>query len=165
MMLMSRQIFYIVCFLFCTNFIFAQTSDEGYKEPLKQTLGAIEKRFGITIRYSEDQVKDKWVNYARWRFRTDAEQTLTNVLALHDLTFTKTDEKNYRIRNFQYHLKTPEEGKAQLAYLSSLYNDVPAWEKRKAELRECMWEALQLSPIPPKPASAPIITNKRSHDG
>jgi sugar phosphate isomerase/epimerase len=162
---MSKKPIYIIALLFFSATLLAQTSDDSYKEPLKQVLTSVEQRFGITVRYSEDQVKDKWVPYARWRFRTDADQTLTNILALHDLSFTKTDNKNYRVRNYQYHLKTPDEGKAQLEYLSTLYHDVASWEKRKAELRSCMWKALQLSPLPPKPASAPIITNKRSHDG
>src|SRR5688572_13469506 len=118
----------IIGLLISTATLTAQTSDEAYKEPLKQVLTAVEQRFGITIRYSEDQVKDKWVPYARWRFRTDADQTLTNVLSLHDLTFTKTDDKNYRLRNYQYHLKTPDEGKAQLEYLSTLYRDAAGWE-------------------------------------
>jgi sugar phosphate isomerase/epimerase len=162
---MTKKTFCIIAFFFYAATLPAQTSDDGYKEPLRQVLSEVEKRFGINIRYNEDQVKDKYVPYARWRFRTDADQTLTNVLAIHDLTFTKSDDKNYRLRNYQYHLKTPEEGKEQLEYLSSLYHDAASWEKRKAELRSCMWNALQLSPLPPKPASAPIITNKRSHDG
>lgn len=145
--------------------VWAQTSDDQYKEPLKDVLKAIEQRFGIVVQYSNYLVKDKYVTYARWRFRPDAEQTLMNVLGLHDLTFAKTDEKTYRVRNYQYHLKRPEEGRAQLEYLASLYHDVASWEKRKAELRECMWEALKLSPLPPRPNSAPILSNKRAYDG
>jgi sugar phosphate isomerase/epimerase len=162
---MSKKAFYILGFFLLHASLLAQTSDDAYKETLQQVLSEIEKRFDIKVSYSENQIKDKWIPYARWRFRPDAEQTLTSILSLHDLTFTKTDNKNYRIRNFQYHLKTPEEGKAQLDYLSTLYHDVASWEKRKAELRSCMWKALQLSPLPPKPSSAPIITNKRKHDG
>jgi hypothetical protein len=162
---MKKQCLGIVSALLCMLGTMAQTSDDLYREPLEQVLKAIEKRFNIKIRYSEDQVKDKWVTYAQWRFRADAEKTLTNVLAVHDLVYTKTDERSYRIRNYQYHLKTPEDGKEQLDYLLSLYPDKASWEKRKSALRACMYEALRLSPLPPKPASAPVITNKRVHDG
>jgi len=162
---MTRKIFTVVLFTaICLGGI-AQTSDDQYREPLKQVLTEIEKQFGITIRYNEDQVKDLYVTYARWRFRYDAETTLKNVLASQDLSFSKTGDKAYKISPFQYHLKTIEEGKAQLAYLSEKYNDVASWEKRKAELRTCMWEALRLSPLPPTPNSKPIITARRKMDG
>jgi hypothetical protein len=143
----------------------SQTSDDAYKEPLKQVLTEIENQYGIRIRYSDNMVSDRWVTYARWRFRPDVEKTLSNVLASQDLSFSKTGDKSYKISAFQYHLKTVEEGKAQLEYLSSLYNDVASWEKRKKEMRACMFEALKLSPMPAAPASKPIITAIRKMDG
>lgn len=162
---MMKQIFTVVLFMAMTLAGIAQNSDDNYREPLKQVLTEMEKQFGIKIRYSDDLVKDRYVTYARWRFRYDPETTLKNVLASQDLSFSKTGEKAYKISNFQYHLKTIEEGKAQLAYLSEKYNDVASWEKRKAELRPCMWEALRLSPLPAKPNSKPIITARRKMDG
>ena len=103
---------------------FTQTSDDAFKKPLVDVLKEIQARYGISIRYPEELVKDKWVTYAQWRYRPDAEQTLSNILASQDLTFAKEGEKKYKIQAFQYHLKTVEEGKEQLTYLSSLYNDV-----------------------------------------
>lgn len=144
---------------------FCQTSDNGFKMPLKQVLTEIQTRYGIAIRYPEDLVKDKWVTYAQWRYRPDVEKTLSNILASQDLTFAKEGEKKYKLQNFQYHLKTVEEGEAQLAYLSSLYNDVQSWEKRKDSLRRCMWQALRLTHLPQKPASKPILTPVRKFDG
>jgi hypothetical protein len=143
----------------------SQTSDDAYREPLKQVLTEIQNQYGIKIRYNDNMVSDRWVTYARWRFRPDVETTLQNVLASQDLSFSKTGDKAYKISAFQYHLKTVEEGKAQLEYLSSLYNDVASWEKRKNEMRACMYSALQLSPIAAAPASKPIITAVRKMDG
>src|ERR1044072_3536850 len=158
-----------VCFIICSLFVWldsmSQTSEDAYREPLKQVLTEIQNQYGIKIRFSDDMVNNHWVTYARWRFRPNVETTLQNVLASQDLSFSKTGDKAYKISAFQYHLKTIEEGKAQLEYLSSKYNDVPSWEKRKAELRPCMWEALRLSPLPAKPNSKPIITATRKMDG
>jgi hypothetical protein len=158
-----------VCFILGCLFVWldciSQTSDDAYREPLKQVLEEIQTQYGIKIRYNDNMVNDRWVTYARWRFRPDVETTLQNVLASQDLSFSKTGDKSYKISAFQYHLKTVEEGKAQLAYLSSLYNDVAGWEKRKNEMRACMYSALQLSPIPAAPASKPIITPVRKMYG
>ncbi|WP_238387929.1 DUF4974 domain-containing protein [Pararcticibacter amylolyticus] len=143
----------------------SQTADDQFRKPLKEVISDIEQRFNVKIRYSEDLVKDRWITYAGWRFRPDLEKTLSNILSSQDITFTKEGEGKYKLQNYQYHLKTPEEGKQQLEYLWSRFNDVPSWETRKAELRDCMWKALKLSPLPPKTHSKPIITGKRTMNG
>jgi hypothetical protein len=137
---------------------YAQTSDDGFKKPLKDVLIDIQSRYGIAIRYPEDLVKDKWVTYAQWRYRPDVEQTLQNILASQDLAFAKEGDKKYKLQNFQYHLKTVEEGKQQLNYLSSLYSDALSWRLRKDSLRECFKAALRLTKLPARPSSQPIIT-------
>lgn len=161
---MMKSVF-VICFSFLVNFSFAQTSDDVFKKPLKDVISQIETQFKVKIRYSEDLVMDKFVSYAGWRFRPDLEQTLTNVLSSQDITFAKEGEGKYKLQNYQYHLKTPFEGKQQLDYFSTLYSDATSWEKRKAELKSCMWEALKLSVLPAKPNSKSIISNKRTFDG
>src|SRR5215217_60756 len=116
----------------------SQTSDDAFKQPLKDVLTQIQKQYGISIRYDESLIKDKWVTYAGWRFRPDVEKTLSNVLASQDINFAKEGDKKYKLQTYQYHLKTVEEGKQQLEYLSTLYNDQKSWEKRKTELRSCI---------------------------
>ncbi|GAB4024457.1 sodium:solute symporter family transporter [Spirosoma gilvum] len=144
----------------------AQTSDDQFKKPLKDVIAQIESRYSVKIRYPEELVKDKYVTYADWRFRpADVEKTMANILASQDITFAKEGDKKYKLQSFQYHLKTPEEGKLQLDYLATLYSDATSWEKRKAELRSCLWESLKLSHVPARPTSQPIITNKRTFDG
>jgi len=140
---------------------FSQTSDDKFREPLKAVLNDIQNRYGISIRYPEDLVKDKWVNYAQWRYRPEVEKTLQNVLASQDLTFAKEGDKKYKIQDFQYHLKTVEEGKEQLNYLSSLYNDRQSWRRRKDSLKKCFLSALRLTEIPPRPSSQAILTSVR----
>ncbi|MVM30353.1 acetylxylan esterase [Spirosoma sp. HMF4905] len=144
----------------------AQTADNQFKKPLNEIISEIETRYSVKIRYPQELVKDKYVTYADWRFRpADVEKTMTNILASQDITFAKEGDKKYKLQAFQYHLKTPEEGQQQLDYLASLYTDIASWEKRKSELRACMWEALKLSHLPARPTSQPIITNKRTYDG
>ena len=160
-----RKSIIFVLFVFLTAAAKAQTADDAFRRPLKEVISDIEKQFNVKIRYSEDLVRDRWVTYAGWRFRPDVEQTLTNVTASQDITFAKEGEGKYKLQSFQYHLKTPQEGKQQLDYLWTRFHDVPSWEKRKEELRECMWKALRLSPLPARPKSAPIISNKRTMNG
>lgn len=148
-----------------TASLFAQTSDDQFRKPLKQVLAEVQQRYGISIRYPEDLVKDKWVTYADWRYKPDAEKTLANILASQDLNFAKEGEKKYKLQAFQYHLKTVEEGKEQLAFLSTLYNDVQSWERRKAELKQCLLASLKLTNIPAKPSSPPIVSAIRKYDG
>ncbi|GAB4030555.1 sodium:solute symporter family transporter [Spirosoma jeollabukense] len=157
---------FIILLLGCSLVASAQTSDDQFKKPLKEVIGEIERRYAVKIRYPEELIKDKFVTYADWRFRpADVEKTMANILASQDITFAKEGDKKYKLQAFQYHLKTPDEGKLQLAYLATLYTDVASWEKRKAELKACMWDALKLSHLPAKPNSQPIITNKRTYDG
>ncbi|PWG78163.1 acetylxylan esterase [Pararcticibacter amylolyticus] len=162
--LMLKYSFLILFSFFCSR-LSSQTADDQFRKPLKEVISDIEQRFNVKIRYSEDLVKDRWITYAGWRFRPDLEKTLSNILSSQDITFTKEGEGKYKLQNYQYHLKTPEEGKQQLEYLWSRFNDVPSWETRKAELRDCMWKALKLSPLPPKTHSKPIITGKRTMNG
>jgi hypothetical protein len=153
----------IACLLllsFCSE-TFSQTSDDKFRQPLKDVLTDIQNRYGVAVRYPEELVEDKWVNYAQWRYRPDVEETLKNILASQDLTFAKDGEKKYKIQDFQYHLKTVEEGKEQLNYLSSLYKDVQSWQLRKDSLRKCFLSALRLTKIPARPQSTPISTPVR----
>jgi Acetyl esterase (deacetylase) len=148
---------------FCV--INAQTSDDAFKKPLKSIISEIEKKYEVKIRYPEDIVRDRWVTYAEWRFRPDVETTMSNIFASQDITFAKEGDRKYKLQAFQYHLKTPEEGKQQLEYFSTLYNNKNTWEKRREELKSCMISALHLSPLPAKPLSKPISTAARKMDG
>jgi hypothetical protein len=156
----TRAFFLVIAF-FVYRDLSAQTSDDKFRKPLKDVLTDIQNRYGISIRYPEEIVKGRWVNYAEWRYRPDVEKTLENILASQDLTFAKEGEKKYKLQDFQYHLKTVEEGKEQLDYLSSLYNDVKSWQQRKDSLRKCFLSALRLEKIPARPSSDPILTQLR----
>jgi hypothetical protein len=155
------------CVLLGCSHAFAQTnnSDNDYKKPLKQVLTEIQERFKVKIKYSEDMVKDRVVPYADWRYKATAAKTLASVLAPLDMKVNEEGPNAFKLKYYEYSRMTVEDGQEKLAYLSSKYNDKLSWEKRKTDLRPCMLEALQLSPMPAKPKSKPIITNKRIMDG
>ncbi|HEY0679421.1 MAG TPA: acetylxylan esterase, partial [Chitinophagaceae bacterium] len=156
----------LLCLMLCCSLsAIAQNSDNQFREPLKEVLAEVQKRYGITLRYPEELVKDRWVTYAGWRFKPDAEKTLSNILAPQDISFTKEGDKKYKLQHYQYHLKSVEEGREQIQYLSGLYNDLSGWEKRKASLKECFLSALRLSEIPARPSSKPIVTAVRKMNG
>ena len=144
---MKRLIFGLLVVIVSLNAT-AQTADDQFKKPLKEVLVQIEKQYGVTLRYPEELVKDKWVTYAEWRFRPDVEKTLTSILATQDISFSKEGEKKYKLQNFQYHLKTVEDGKLQLQYISGLFHDVSGWEQRKAGLKSCILSTLKLTSLP-----------------
>lgn len=151
----------LICFIIVSNVTFSQTSDDAFKLPLEEVIKDIQATFGVTIRYSEDLVHNKWVTYAKWRYRPALDATLMNVLASQDLTFAKEGDKKYKLQAYQYHLKTVEEGKEQMIALSKLYADRISWEKRRDSLRRCFLTALKLTPIPARPNSKPIVTSIR----
>ncbi len=160
-------LFLAVGLLLCLQSAVAQNqnSDSLYRQPLKTVLAEIESRFNVKIKYSDNQVKDRWVNYALWRFRPGLDETLSNVLAPLDMKVNKEKEGVYKLKEYEYYRWQVAEGQNTLDHLATLYHDKVGWEKRKALIRPCLYEAQQLSPLPPKPLSKPIMTPKRVMDG
>ncbi len=110
-------------------------------------------------------MKDLIVMYPTWRYRTDTEATLANILLPLDLVYEKAGEKTYQVSRFSYYQRPVEEGKKHLDQLLAAYPTVSLWETRKAELRKCFLEQLKLSPFPKKTPFNPIITPSRKYDG
>lgn len=142
-----------------------QNSDSLYRLPLKKVIEEIESRFKVKIKYNDDQVKDRCVNYALWRFRPDIDETLSNVLLPLDMKVNKEKEGVYKLKDYEYYRWQVQEGQNTLDHLSSLYHDKISWEQRKALLKPLLYEAQRLSPLPAKPSSKPILTPKRVMDG
>lgn len=143
-----------------------QTADQQYRRTLQETLEAIQTRFDVTLKYKDDMVRDKWITYADWRFvNGDVEQTLRNILTVYDLSFVKQGDRLYKIKPYEYYRKSVAAGQQQLAYLATLYHDKASWEVRKAELKPCLREALQLMAVPPAPNTKPVLSAVRKMDG
>jgi hypothetical protein len=155
--------------LFCLLFILipcvAQKPEDVYKKPLKEVLTDIEKRYKVKLQYNENIVKELNVMYATWRYRSDIESTLNNILMPLDMIFQETGENSYQISKYSYSQRPVEEGKKHLDKLLASYTSLPLWETRKAELRKCFFEQLGLSPLPKKTPLNPVFTPKRVYDG
>lgn len=145
--------------------ISAQLPSEVYKKPLKEVLTDIEKRYDIKFQYSESLVRGVDVMYPTWRYRTDTETTLNNILLPLDMVWEKTGENTYQVSKFNYYQRPVAEGKKHLVQLLEAYPTLQLWETRKAELRKCFLEQLKLSPLPRKTDLNPIETPARKYDG
>jgi dienelactone hydrolase len=150
---------------FCHSAGAQQNSDNQYRRPLKEVLTHIESVYGVRIKYADTMVAGKWVPYADWRYRGDVEATLDNVLKPLDLKVKKEKDKVYKLSVYEYYRWPVAEGWAELDRLAAQYHNVTEWEQRKALLKPCLLQALQLSPLPAAPASQPIITAERKFDG
>jgi predicted neuraminidase/sugar phosphate isomerase/epimerase len=142
-----------------------ETSDGAYAKPLKEVLQDIEKQFHVRIKFTDSMVVGKVVPFARWRFRDDVETTLAGVLEPLDMKVNKVKDSVYKLKDYEYYRWSVEDGKKLLDDLASKYSDAAAWEQRKARLRQDLYKALELSPLPPAPASKPILTPIRKMDG
>ena len=159
---------YIVClftFFLVAVSVAQQNTDNFYRKSLKEVLSDIEKKYDVKIKYADSMVVDKWINYAEWRFRNDAEATMDNVLKPLDMKVKKEKDKVYKLSYYEYYRWPVEEGWAELDRIASQYNNIAEWEKRKQELKPCLLEALQLSHLPATPGSKPIIAKARKYDG
>lgn len=142
-----------------------QNTDDAYRKPLKEVLTHIEAKYGVRIKYADSMVAGKWVTYADWRYRNDVETTLDNVLKPFDLKVKKDKDKVYKLSVYEYYRWSVADGWAELDRLAAKYHNAEEWEARKKLLKPCLLQALQLSPLPAKPASQPIITAERKFDG
>lgn len=157
--------FLLLTFSFLLQPGFAQNSDDQYRKPLKQVLQDIEKKFGVTIKTDSALTNNRWVTYADWRFRPSLDSTLDNVLKPLDMKVNKEGDKKYKLKTYEYYRWAPTEGWAELDRIASQYHNKEEWEKRKAELKPCLLQALQLSPLPAAPKTQPIVTPIRKFDG
>lgn len=140
-------------------------TDNQYSKPLKEVLNDVQKKYGVTIKFVDSMVKNKMVTYAEWKYRPDVEVTLDNILKPLELKVKKEKDKQYKLSAYEYYRWPVEEGWAEMDRIAAQYKTVEDWEKRKAELKPCLKEALQLDHLPAAPNSKPIVTAKRIFDG
>lgn len=162
---MKMKLLILSCLVGLAFNAFAQLPQDTYKRPLKEVLTDVERRYNIKLEYSENIVKGIDVMYPTWRYRIGIEPTLINILMPLDMVFEETGNKVYQVSKYTYYQRPVEEGKKHLDQLLSLYKDLPAWESRKAALRKCFLEKMNLSPLPKKTPLNPIYTPKRKMDG
>lgn len=143
----------------------AQNSDNNFTMSLSDVVEQLKLRYEIILRDPDNLVSGKKVTYALWRFSPNVDETLHDVFHSVDLYAQKEGDKKYKIKKFQYHRLSLDEGKEKLKYLSSLYSDKQSWEVRKNEIKQCLPSALGIDKMPPTPNSQPILSNKRIMNG
>src|SRR5436190_7515207 len=134
-------LFFAFWSLWATTSYSQQNTDNLYRKPLKEVLIDIQKKYGVTIKYADSMLTNKWVNYAGWRYRNDVETTLDNVLTPLDMKAKKEKDKVYKLSYYEYYRWNVEEGWAELDRIASQYKTINEWEKRKQELKPCLLEA------------------------
>jgi hypothetical protein len=157
---------WVVCATFATaNAQNRQTADSAYTRQLMDVLTDIEHRFDIQLKLDKKMIDGKMLKYADWRIKPwSIDETLRAVLSPFDYTYVM-DNGKYKVKEFEYARTNEKEGAKFLDYLKTIYTDQASWEKRKAEIKACLPGALRLSPLPPKPNSPVILTQKRKYDG
>jgi len=143
----------------------AQSADEVYKKPLKEVLENIEKVFNVNLEWSDSDVKNVEVHYATWRYTTDVKSTLENILGSAGFVFNEKGNNTYVVSPFEYHIRPVEAGKRHLDQLLSLYSDASAFDKRKADLRQCIIRTLGLNTTAARPPLNPIVRGRKVMDG
>lgn len=158
-------------FLFCIIAVligtstFSQTIEDKFQRPLDEVFKDIENRYQVKLNYPSDLVEGKILDYANWRFRPTAEETLRDVLAPFDMSAQDQGNGRYKVKKFEYHRRSVEDGRKWVEYLSSKYNDQTSWEERKASLKVCFLDALGLKSMPKWASQKPIVVNIRKYDG
>ncbi len=162
---MKYRMLTLIFLLTWSGILRSQLPGEVYEKTLKEVLTEIEARHNIKLEYNENIVKGVNLKYAAWRYRTETESTLANVLYPLDLVFQKTSENVYQIAGFEYYRRPAAEGKKHLEQLLAAYPEVKLWDQRKAALRSCFLEQMNLEPLPRKTPLNPVYTPKRVMKG
>ena len=152
---MRILLLYLVFFMIIiSSRMFAQTNyemltqqrEEIYRQPLDEVLKTIEQWYNIHLIYNIKNTKDKVVDYAVWRFRTDVKQTLDNVLKPLELVWTEKGKDSFEIRKYEYFRKEIPEGQKQLEAFDKLYTTSAQFESREQQIKECIFKTLGIDP-------------------
>lgn len=171
---MSKLLLFFVFYMMIISFrMFAQTPNEMltqqpeeiYRQSLDEVLKTIEQRYGVHLIYNIKNTKDKVVDYAAWRFRTDVKQTLDNVLKPLEMVWTEKGKDSFEIRKYEYFRKEISEGQKQLEAFEKLYTTSAQFESRKQQIKECIFKTLGIDPAVKRNNLNPIFHNKRIMDG
>lgn len=144
---------------------FSQTIEDKFQRPLDEVLIDIQNLYRVKLNYSSDLVEGKVLDYANWRFRPTAEETLRDVLSPFDMEAQDQGSSQFKIKYFEYHRRSVEDGRKWVEYLTSNYHNKSSWEERKANLKVCFLEALGIKGIPEWASLKPIVVNRRKHNG
>lgn len=139
---MKKITLLLAALLLLTSGVMAQ--DEAQTRSLSEVLNGISTQFGVKLKIEVDTTGRK-VPYAASRIRPySVEESMDNVLKLFDYKFVKQTDSYYKIKPYEHHRRTVEEGAQLVEYLLSLYTSTEALEARGEVIRRQVRETLDL---------------------
>lgn len=162
---MKKQLLFGIICLISSLQLSAETPLQVYTKSLKEVLDKIEQTYNVHLQCELKNMDKIKVENADWKFYTDVESTLDNVLKPLDLRYNKKGDKEFEIKQWEYFRKTDEEGQKHLLKLLASYETLEKWEIRKAALKQNMLTKMGLNPLPQRNSLNPIRSNFRKHDG
>lgn len=157
-------IFGFVCMLFSLP-VLAEAPLDVYTKSLKDVLAKIEQNYNVKLECEIKNLDKIKVENADWKFYSDVESTLDNVLKPLDLRYNKKGNNVYEIKAWEYFRKPDEEGDRHLNKLLESYPTPEKWEIRKKALKQNMLDKIGLNPFPQRNELKPICSNFRKLDG
>lgn len=161
-----KKLFLSIIITIIATTSYSQSFETKFSKPLNQVLQEISTRFNVKLKYDIDTI-GKVVTYADFRIRPySVDESLTNVLSLFDYKFVTTDNKTYKLKNYEYPRRTPADGKKMLAYLNTLYKDSSEWNTRKSCLYNEVRKNLKIdSLLKMRVGIKPILSKIRKFNG
>ncbi len=106
-----------------------------FARPLSEVLAEAGERFGVTFDCRGFAADTVATTAAEARIRPySLEESLDNLLRPLDLKWRMAGKRKVRIERYEYYRRTPADGERLLAWLSGLYADREAWERRREQL-------------------------------
>ena len=140
--------------------------EEQFTRPLDEVLQEVAQRFDVKIKV-DAPTQGLMLPYADFRVRPySIEETLHALLWPFNLTFSKSDERTYAVKPFEYYRRTPADGQKMVDYLLTLYTDRKAFEERAEVIRREVRTRLEVDKVLPLcVGKEPILSKVRKYDG
>lgn len=162
---MKFRIIAVTCSILSGLFAQGQQQDAVYTRPLNDVLSEVEKTFNVKINYDAKLADGVNVQYARWRYTSDINSTLDNILLPLNLVYYKENDGTYEVSRFEYYRRSEEEGKKHLDRLLQAYADAGTFDERKSQLRQCITHALGINLSAQRTPLHPIMRGKKVMNG
>lgn len=159
-----RKLFFLIYCGFAFQ-LHAQSPRDVYSKSLQEVFDKIENEFGVKLIYEQKVVDKRSVEYADWKFFTDIESTLANILMPLELRYIVKANNQFEIKSWEYFRKPYTEGDKHLQKLLDQFDTLEKWETRKKDIKTNMLSKMGLAPFPRKNDLNPIRSNFRKHDG
>ena len=144
-MKITRACICLICTLLTLPAVAQHYGDAPFTRPLSEVLKEVEQRFEVRITCKNFAADTVMLRYAESRIRPySIVETMDNLLKPLDLKWD--GEQKITVRPYEYHRRTPADGKKLLAWLSSHYGDRFSWEQRAEEVKRGALEILDLDP-------------------